>query len=411
MKATIKLGIVGVGGYGGEHLKAIRKLEQAGDVQLVAVADPNIFHYKEASASFQKSKVRLYEDYDEMLAKESALDGVSIAAPIPYHFEIAQKCLAHDIHVYLEKPPVPLLGQLDHLIQADTKHRITVGFQMVESALSRQIKSWVVNGRLGKVREIRTAACWPRPDSYYHRANWAGRMVMDGKDVFDGPATNALSHLVHNIMFLASDRVDEFEEPVEVQGEMYRARPIESYDVACLRWRVSSEICCFAALTHATKESLPFQLEVIGSKGWARVSEDGRFVESPIGCFRCNEDVGDAMLRSYAAFLGYVKGDRKRPPVLLRDARGYSLATTAMLQSSGGIHAIDESWVRHIKENGDGIWCVHNLRNIVEDSMRNPLLFSERDLPWAVRTPVVVTRRDKDGKSGVSDFEILTGRE
>jgi hypothetical protein len=39
--------------------------------------------------------------------------------------------------------------------------------------------------------------------------------------------TNAFAHLVHNIMFLTG-RAGEFDTPVSVLGELYRARPIES---------------------------------------------------------------------------------------------------------------------------------------------------------------------------------------
>jgi len=387
MNSIPKIGLIGVGGYGERHLEAIRNLEQTREVQLIAVADPNISQNKEC-ASLLKSKVRIYENYHEMLLNEPTLDAVSLVTPIPCHFKMVKTCLERDLFVYLEKPPVPSLCQLEKLIAADTNLKVAVGFQLIESDWSRQLKRWISGGELGEIAEIRAAACWPRPDSYYQRSKWAGRMSIDGEPVFDGPATNALSHLIHNIMFLAATGSEEFEQPIEVQGELYRARPIESYDVACLRGRFSSGIRFFAALTHATEKPLPFQMEIIGSKGWARVSGDGQLVESNLGTVHCTDEIADTMLRSYRHFIGYLKGERKRPSTLLRDTRGYSLATNAMLQSSGGIHKIDETWIRR---TADGIYSVQGLHENIADSLRNPLLFSERCLPWAVKTPMVLT--------------------
>ena len=278
MKSQIEYGLIGVGGFGVEHLAALRRLEQSGEIRLAAVCDPGIHRFSEVEADLKNRKVRVYLDSDEMLAQEDNLAAVTIAAPIPFHDRMVKACLARGVFVYLEKPPVPLLSQLDELIAADTDWKVAVGFQMIESDWSRQLKQWIASGELGDILEIRAAACWPRPDSYYQRAKWAGRMAIDGEPVFDGPATNALSHLIHNIMFLAASGPVEFDEPVEVQGELYRARPIESYDVACMRGNFSSGTRFFAALTHATEKPLPFQMEVVGTQGWARVQEDGIFV-------------------------------------------------------------------------------------------------------------------------------------
>ena len=55
-----------------------------------------------------------------------------------------------------------------------------------------------------------------------------------GEPILDGPATNTMAHLIHNAMFLASRPPGGYAVPVEIAAEFYRARPIESYDAACL---------------------------------------------------------------------------------------------------------------------------------------------------------------------------------
>ena len=153
---------------------------------------------------------------------------------------MAMACIKRGIYVILEKLPVPLLSQFESLIAADVDRRVRVGFQMIGSQCIRSLKEILADHRLGELMEIRAGACWPRLDDYYSRADWAGRMTVAGRAVFDGPATNALAHLVHNVMFLGGDGFSDFAMPVEVEAELYRARPIKSYDTACLRGLFSS---------------------------------------------------------------------------------------------------------------------------------------------------------------------------
>ena len=131
----------------------------------------------------------------------------------------------------------------------------------------QRLKQLIIEGTIGEVRSIRAGGCWPRSDRYYQRTNWAGKLVLGGEPVFDGPATNGLAHLVHNIMFLAGSEAVGSAVPIEVEGELYRARPIESYDVACLRGKFACGIDFSLAVTHSTKEPLPFKIEVRGTRG------------------------------------------------------------------------------------------------------------------------------------------------
>ena len=87
-----------------------------------------------------------------------------------------------------------------------------------------------------------------------------------GEPIFDGPATNAMADLIHNAMFLASEQPGDYAVPVEMTAELYRARPIESYDVACLRGSFASGVVFSAALTHATEEAWPYRLRCAAAK-------------------------------------------------------------------------------------------------------------------------------------------------
>jgi predicted dehydrogenase len=389
MKTPVRFGLVGVGGVGAYHLATIDALAREGLAEVVAVADPTVEKLAAEKAQLEGRGVRWYLDYREMLNTETALDAVTIATPIPFHLEMAHACIARGLFTHLEKPPVPLIQQLESLIAADSKRRVAVGFQMIVLRNVQELKNLITAGKLGEIRDVRACGCWPRLDGYYNRASWSGKMRLRGEPVFDGPATNALAHLIHNIMFLASPQPDEFDAPAEVRGELYRARAIESYDTACLRGRFRSGVNFSAAFTHATEEQLLWKIAVHGSKGSALISNDGALLESDFGKTECPESTLELLNKNYRQFVGFVRGAEPRASSHLGDTRGYVLATNGALVSSGGIHSIGGEWIRSYKRGEDTGFDVAGLRDAVQKSLDTGSNFSELGLPWAVATQPV----------------------
>jgi len=384
MKFPIAMGLIGVGGMGVLHRNAIERLRKENRAYLHAIADPAIDKFPGLRRELENQGVRLYVDYRAMLNSEPELQSVTIATPTPFHEEMTRTCLMAGLKVYLEKPPVPLIQQLDELIELDAQENVRVGYQLISSGWAEQIKQWIVDGRFGDVTSIRAGCCWPRTDRYYNRASWAGKMSQQGRPVFDGPATNALSHLIHTITYFAAAEEDSFAEPEEICGELYRARPIESYDVTCARGRFPSGIEFEVALTHATQREWPFQIHITGSKGWARVSQNGARLESPWGESHFTNETGPSVDECYRRYMDFIEGNRGKVLTSLKQTRGYVLATNGMLLSSGGIHDIDPAWINTYEvENGDRGFDVSALYESIIETVRTGALFSEQGRPWA----------------------------
>jgi predicted dehydrogenase len=407
MSKPVRFGLIGVGGIGAYHRAAIEAQETAGAAQLVAVADPWADRLATQKGELEARGVRWHLDYHEMLRDEPALDAAVIATPIPFHFDMAMACIAGGLMIHLEKPPVPLLRQFEALVAADKKESISVGFQMIGARCTQLLKEAISAGKLGTITAIRAGGCWPRQDNYYSRANWAGRMLLDGAPVFDGPATNAFAHLIHNIMYFAGAERDEFAIPVEVTGELYRARPIESYDTACLRGLFRSGIQFSLAVTHATEVPLPFRMEVLGTQGWARLTEDGAKLESNVGVScDCPQSTQELLDINHANFVDVLTGRASRYMTRLADTRGYVSATNAMLLSSGGIHNIDAASVRQYGKEGEAGFDVGDLRAAVEETFASGRLFNEQGIRWAIAKPETV-RLPLD--HGISQFPTVGG--
>ena len=388
---AVAVALIGAGGIGGYHLASIRQLEARGLVRLVGVVEPNAARFTDLKRELQSHGTRWYLDYRDLLREEAQLDAVTIATPIALHLPMALACLERQTFVNLEKPPAPLIQQLNALIRADVHERVTVGFQMILSRCVQRMKQLIVEGAIGELQSLRAGGCWPRLDPYYQRAAWAGKLTLDGQPVFDGPATNALAHLVHNIMFLAGPGTAGFAVPTEVEGELYRARPIESYDAACLRGTFPSGVDFCLAVTHATREFLPFKLEARGSRGSLLLSDDGARLETSTGESMLAPDSTHQLLDvCHRQLIDVARGTGQRPHTTLRDTTGYVRATNGLLLSSGGIHDIAHPWVEEYEEGGEIGFNVRGLCKAIERVFREGRLFSELNLPWAVASPTPV---------------------
>jgi UDP-N-acetylglucosamine 3-dehydrogenase len=90
----IKIGVIGGGKWGQNHLKDFYKISGC---ELVGLAD-NDLNKKELAEQYG---ARHFSDYNEML---NEVDAVTIVTPTTTHYEIAKKCLESGKHVFVEKP-------------------------------------------------------------------------------------------------------------------------------------------------------------------------------------------------------------------------------------------------------------------------------------------------------------------
>ena len=114
----VNIALVGAGGRGKNNLKSLLPLD---DVRLTAIADPaeywdlSSFYYNTGAGRLpikdmveshygDGKEVSTYEDFREMLEKESSLDGVLCATPDHTHAYVSLLAMKAGKHVYCEKP-------------------------------------------------------------------------------------------------------------------------------------------------------------------------------------------------------------------------------------------------------------------------------------------------------------------
>jgi predicted dehydrogenase len=131
------------------------------------------------------------------------------------------------------------------------------------------VKRRLLDGALGRLRRIRGRGLWPRSSAYYARNDWAGRLRVDASWVLDSPLANALAHFLNLALFLGGESEHASARPVGIEAELYRARPIESYDTAAVRIATAggADICFYAS--HSCDQVLDPELVIEGDAGSA----------------------------------------------------------------------------------------------------------------------------------------------
>ncbi len=253
MPDVVRFAVVGVTGYSLAHLLSVQKLADEGRAVIAASVMVDRDGHPEIVADFKRRGIRVFGSYEAMLEEcRGGVDVVTLPVPIHLHASMTASALEAGFHVLVEKP-AGSTAETDLMIAARDRagRHCAVGFQALYSPVYRTLKNYVVQGRLGRVRRLRGMALWPRGRDYYGRGDWAGKLTVGGRPVFDSPFNNAMAHEIMNMLFLASAAEGRAAYARHVEAELFRAYPIESFDTGCLRAVTEEGVELFFAASHA----------------------------------------------------------------------------------------------------------------------------------------------------------------
>jgi predicted dehydrogenase len=144
-----RVGLVGAGSMGRNHLRVLADLE---GVTLVSVCDrdPAIL-----DAVKRKHNVATYASWKEMFGREK-LDAAVVAVPTQFHLQVARDALASGVHVLVEKPIAANLNEGRQLIAAASAARRMLAVGHVErfNPAVRELKRRLDEGELGRVFQL-----------------------------------------------------------------------------------------------------------------------------------------------------------------------------------------------------------------------------------------------------------------
>jgi predicted dehydrogenase len=277
----LRTAVVGIGGFATVHLRVIAEHEDEFRLEAAVVKLPYDERYDEQrrEKALLDRGVRIYREHGEMFrAERDRIDLVTIPCGIPTHAEMSIAALESGFHVLCEKPAAG--NYADALRMLDSRRRtgnlLMIGFQHLLRPSTQYIKKIARDGRFGRLESARTLISWPRDQAYYARNTWAGRISVDGTDVYDSPFQNACSHFFQNMLYVAGEGVDDCAEPADIYAENYRVHPIESADTQFVRVHTGSGVEIILVASHGSPETHEPTIEYVFEKGRIRWDISGR---------------------------------------------------------------------------------------------------------------------------------------
>ncbi len=347
----LRVGIIGMGGFAGIHHATIHTLEQAGWCKLVCTCDPNPAAFVERMQGwdFPHRDVNVYDRYDAMLdASIDKLDLVTIPTPVPLHAQMHRACVERGIAAYLEKPPTLDIAELQEMlaVEGSAIRKTNIGFNYIIEEPRQTLKRRLMQGEFGRLRKVLLSGLWPRGRSYYRRANWAGRLLLDGKLVLDSCLGNALAHYVHNMLFWAGQK-DLFDwSPVaQVRAELYRAHSIQGTDTLFVEAETSSGVELRIALTHACAgENRHWERVECDDASITYVTDKSYEIRHSNGKVETQSVPSVSLRENLIAYLGYLSGEGlNRPITQLADAQPFVELNDLAYLASGSITTVQDS--------------------------------------------------------------------
>ena len=171
----IRVAIIGLEGHYSEITGVAAVSSQ---VKVTAAAEQDQARRKRAAGDELLGKATLYEDYRQMLEKES-LDVVAVCGPNHTRAQILQECAARKLAIVAEKPLAMNLAELEEVRRQVTANAVpfTILLPMRFSPVYRRMHAIVREGQIGEVVAMAAQKSYKlgdRPDWMKKRATFGG---------------------------------------------------------------------------------------------------------------------------------------------------------------------------------------------------------------------------------------------
>lgn len=262
MSELLRVGLVGCGGMGNEHLKLIARIPGA---RLVGVCDHREARLKRMSAQHD---VPGWRDYERFL-DEAKPQAVHICSPSGLHAQQGIAAAERGIHVLCEKPLDIDLAKADALIAACDRNDVRLGciFQRRMSRAAQSVQRAIAEGRMGRMLSCSVSVKWWRSQVYYDKDDWRGTWALDG-----GALANQGIHSLDQMVWMAGPVAE-----VEYAHLETAAHRIEAEDLALVVARFENGARGLIEVTTCCLPDLATRLEVYGTNGSAAL-DDARVV-------------------------------------------------------------------------------------------------------------------------------------
>lgn len=308
----IKMGTIGLGGYGKFYIDFIE--HEKDEIQLAGVVVRNPSKTQELHDKLVAEGCRIYPSFEAILEQEK-MDLIGLPVGIGMHCPYTCASVEAGVNVLVEKPAAGTVEEIDRMIEARdrTGKFVAVGFHDIYNVNFQKAKQMILDGAIGKIKRSYTAGLWPRPDEYYERNPWAGK-IKDGNDfVYDSPANNAMAHFLNLQLFMLGSGMDSAADPAQITGKLYKGRDyLENFDTCSICMTLADGTDHFYTVSHACLNKKEPELFFEGEKGTLLITKTMMTLTAGHELLKTPNSYGDTgrfnMLPSVIANL---KGDKQ----------------------------------------------------------------------------------------------------
>jgi len=189
----LRVGIVGLGWAGEQHLIAYQRLA---NVEVVAISEPYAQARERIASKYMIAAA--YEDYHDLLGHED-LDIISIATPNYLHSPMAVAALEQGKHVMCEKPIARTAAEAQAMVLAAqaADRTLMVAFNHRQRGDVRLLRAHVETGALGHIYHAK--AFWLRRDGIPGMGGWFTSKERAGGGPFIDLGVHMLDMVMHII--------------------------------------------------------------------------------------------------------------------------------------------------------------------------------------------------------------------
>ncbi|MDA1044518.1 MAG: Gfo/Idh/MocA family oxidoreductase, partial [Verrucomicrobia bacterium] len=150
----VRVGMIGVGGKGGQHVDVFSKLN---NVDVVAICDADQGHAERQVGKLSAGgrSIAQYTDLRKLLEDDS-IDAIVTATPNHWHALVTIWALQAGKHVYVEKPVCHNVFEGRMMLKAAKKYGkiVQAGFQNRSDVGLREFFPWLHEGNLGEIEML-----------------------------------------------------------------------------------------------------------------------------------------------------------------------------------------------------------------------------------------------------------------
>ena len=179
----IKLGILGVGNIGRDHVKRIVE-GRCPEIALCAVCDPKQERLDYAR-ELAGQELPIFTSAEEMM-ESGLIDSVLVSVPHYDHPKFAMMAMEKGLHVLIEKPAGVYTKQVIEMNEFAKKHNVKFGIMMNQrtNCIYRKMREIVQSGELGEIRRTNWIITdWYRSQAYYDSGDWRATWSGEGGGV------------------------------------------------------------------------------------------------------------------------------------------------------------------------------------------------------------------------------------